>query len=293
MAEEAAAEREVAEEAVAVAATEPPVIPRLGIGIGWRPEIDLTVERLSGVDFVEVIAESLHPGHLPASLAALRARGASVIPHGVSLSLGGAERPDAHRLAHLAQCAEALQAPLVSEHLAFVRAGGLEVGHLLPVPRTWEAVEVLSQNIRIAQESLPVPLALENIAALFAWPDDELTEGQFVAEIVDRTGVLLLVDVANLHTCHVNLGQDPEQVLDHLPLEKLAYVHVAGGVLRDGLWHDTHRHPVTGAVLDVLAALAERTDVPGALLERDGDYPEPAGLAGELAAIRATVEGVR
>ncbi|MFC9914698.1 DUF692 family multinuclear iron-containing protein [Streptomyces sp. NPDC127197] len=145
----------------------------------------------------------------------------------------------------------------------------------------------------MTQESLPVPLALENIVPLFAWPDDELTEGQFLAEIVDRIGVLLLVDVASLHTAHVNLGQDPDEVLDQLPLEQLAYVHVAGGVLRDGLWHDTHRHPVTGSVLDVLAALAERADVPGAMLERDGDYPGPADLADELAAIRATVEGTR
>lgn len=267
--------------------------PRLGFGIGWRPEIDLTIERLSGVDFVEVIAENLHPDDLPASLAALRARNVPVVPHGVSLSLGGAERPAAHRLAHLARCAQTLGAPLVSEHLAFVRAEGLEAGHLIPVPRTWEALEVVSENIRIAQASMPVPLALENIAALFAWPEDELTEARFLAELVDRTGVLLLVDVANLHTNHVNLGQDPERALDELPLERLAYVHVAGGVLREGVWHDTHRHPVTRPVLDVLAALAERTDVPGVLLERDGDYPGPAVLAGELAAIRATVEDAR
>lgn len=30
--------------------------PALGLGIGWRPEIDLTVERLPELDFVEVFA---------------------------------------------------------------------------------------------------------------------------------------------------------------------------------------------------------------------------------------------
>jgi hypothetical protein len=45
--------------------------PRLGIGIGWRPEIDLTVERLPGVEFVEVLAENVRPE----SLTVLRARG--------------------------------------------------------------------------------------------------------------------------------------------------------------------------------------------------------------------------
>ncbi|NHC15355.1 DUF692 domain-containing protein, partial [Motilibacter sp. E257] len=34
--------------------------PALGIGIGWRSEIDLTVARMPGVDFVEAVAENLH-----------------------------------------------------------------------------------------------------------------------------------------------------------------------------------------------------------------------------------------
>ncbi|MDX6353929.1 MAG: uncharacterized protein QOF98_832, partial [Streptomyces sp.] len=241
------------------------------------------------VDFVEAVAENIDPSRLPDSLKALRAHGTPVIPHGVSLSLGGAERPDPVRLAHLASCAAALGAPLVSEHIAFTRAGGLNAGHLLPVPRTREALGVVAENIRIAQDQLPVPLALENIAPLLAWPTDELTEGQFLSELADRTGALLLVDVANLHTAHVNLGTDPLQVLDQLPLERLGYVHVAGGVERDGVWHDTHTHPVPEPVLALLGELALRTRIPGVLLERDGDYPPDAELAAELAAIRTAV----
>lgn len=262
---------------------------RLGAGIGWRPEIADAVERLPGVDWVEAVAENLCPGHLPDSLLRLRARGTKVIPHGVSLGLGGADRPDADRLADLAARAQALDAPLVTEHIAFVRAGGplmasprLEAGHLLPVPRTWEALDVLCENVRIAQDSLPVPLALENIAALINWPDEDMTEGQFLAELVDRTGVRLLIDVANLHTNHVNRGEDPSAALDELPVEAIAYVHVAGGIEKDGVWHDTHAHPVTRPVLDILADLRSRTDPPGVLLERDDNFPPAQELAREL-----------
>ncbi|ATW51254.1 DUF692 domain-containing protein [Streptomyces peucetius] len=268
----------------------------LGIGIGWRPQIADTVERLPGLDWVEVVAENVCPGHLPPSLLRLRSRGVRVVPHGVSLGLGGADRPSQQRLADLAERAEALDAPLVTEHIAFVRAGGaltaspaLEAGHLLPVPRTWDALEVLCENVRIAQDSLPVPLALENIAALISWPGEELTEGQFLAELVERTGVRLLIDVANLHTNHVNRGEDPSAALDELPVEAIAYVHVAGGVERDGVWHDTHAHPVTQPVLDVLSALRARVRPPGVLLERDDDFPAGAELEGELAAIRTTL----
>ncbi|MGV9347318.1 DUF692 domain-containing protein [Streptomyces spiralis] len=270
---------------------------RLGTGIGWRPEISDAVERMPGVEWVEVVAENVCPGHPPESLLRLRARGVTVVPHGVSLGLGGAERPDEGRLNALAERAEALGAPLVTEHIAYVRAGGpltasdpLEAGHLLPVPRTRDTLDVLCENVRIAQEALPVPLAVENIAALLSWPGEEMTEGQFLYELADRTGVRLLIDVANLHTNHVNQGEDPAKALAELPLEAIAYVHVAGGYERDGVWHDSHAHPVPRPVLDVLTDLASRVSPPGVLLERDENFPEPGELERELSAIREAVE---
>ncbi|MFJ9098416.1 DUF692 domain-containing protein [Streptomyces sp. NPDC102405] len=270
---------------------------RLGTGIGWRPEIADAVERMPGIDWVEAVAENLCPGHLPESLRRLRERGVTVVPHGVSLGLGGADRPDAGRLLALAERAEALGSPLVTEHIAFVRAGGpltasprLEAGHLLPVPRTRDALDVLCENIRIAQDALPVPLAVENIAALISWPGEEMTEGQFLYDLADRTGVRLLIDVANLHTNHVNRGEDPAEALAELPLEALAYVHVAGGFERDGVWHDSHAHPVPRPVLDILTDLASRISPPGVLLERDENFPEPRELERELGSIREAVE---
>ncbi len=271
-------------------------LERLGTGIGWRPEIADAVERMPGIDWVEVVAENTCPGHLPESLRRLRERGVTVVPHGVSLGLGGADRPDEGRLSALAERTEALGSPLVTEHIAFVRAGGpltaspvLEAGHLLPVPRTRDALDVLCENVRIAQAALPVPLAVENIAALIAWPGEEMTEGQFLYDLADRTGVRLLIDVANLHTNHVNRGEDPAKALAELPVEAIAYVHVAGGFERDGVWHDSHAHPVPPAVLDILTELASRVAPPGVLLERDENFPDPAELERELAGIRAAV----
>ncbi len=270
---------------------------RLGTGIGWRPEIADAVEAMPGIDWVEAVAENLCPGHLPESLLRLRERGVTVVPHGVSLGLGGADRPAEDRLTALAERAEALGSPLVTEHIAFVRAGGpltasplLEAGHLLPVPRTRDALDVLCENVRIAQAALPVPLAVENIAALIAWPGEELTEGQFLYELADRTGVRLLIDVANLHTNHVNRGEDPAKALAELPVEAIAYVHVAGGFERDGVWHDSHAHPVPRPVLDILTDLASRITPPGVLLERDDNFPEADELAGELEAIRGALK---
>ncbi|HEV2088536.1 MAG TPA: DUF692 family protein, partial [Cryptosporangiaceae bacterium] len=187
----------------------------------------------------------------------------------------------------LATLAERLDAPMVSEHVAFVRAGGREAGHLLPLPRTRAALDVLVANVTEAMAGLPVPLALEPIASLFEWPDAELDEADFLTELLDRTGALLLLDVANVWANARNAGSDPVALLDRLPLDRLAYVHVAGGTERSGLYHDTHTHSVPAGVLQLLGRLADRVDIPGVMLERDGDFPPTEELDGELDAIRA------
>ena len=263
-----------------------------GVGIGWRPELAGFVARHQGLGFAEVVAEGIHPGQpLPAGLGDLLERGVPVVPHGVRLSLGSAGEPDPARVQHLAGLAERLGAPLVSEHVAFVRGGGLEAGHLLPVPRTREALAVLVANVRLAQAGLGVPLALEHVAALLEWPASELDEAAFLTELLERTDALLLLDVANLYANARNHGGDPLAFLDALPLERIAYVHVAGGVERDGLYHDTHAHPTPPAVLELVTELCSRfttrRDPPGVMLERDDAYPPEAELAAELDAIAA------
>lgn len=158
-----------------------------GVGLGWRPETAWLIhERMDALGFTEVVAENVCPDRpLPRPLAELVAHGVPVVPHGVSLSLGSAELPAPARLDRLARLAERLQAPLVSEHVAFVRGGGLETEHLLPVPRTREVLDILVENVRAGK----VPVLLERdhgfgtraalegeLVALGAALDQEVTE---------------------------------------------------------------------------------------------------------------------
>ncbi|GAB3694543.1 DUF692 domain-containing protein [Actinocorallia lasiicapitis] len=257
-----------------------------GVGIGWRPEIAGYVAGLPRLAFTEVIAESLH--HPQPELLALRATGVPVIPHGVKLSLGGAQEVAPERVRALAEAAVTVDAPLVSEHVAFVRAGGLEAGHLLPVPRSADSLDALTRNIRLTQAELPVPLAVEPIAALFDWPDDAYSEGDFLTELLDRTGAGLLLDVANVYANSRNRGRDPIKVLESFPLDRVVYCHVAGGAEHDGLYHDTHGHALPAEVLALVAETAARTSGHlGYLLERDAGFPPADELIGELCAIAA------
>ena len=260
----------------------------LGLGLGWRHALAGVPLRRSDLGFVEVVAESLPSCRpIPPALLAAQKRGVQVVPHGVRLSLGGAERPDRARVSHLAELAVRFGSPLVSEHVAFVRAGEREAGHLLPVPRTRAALDVLVANVTEAMAGLPVPLALEPIAALFEWPAAEIDEGEFLAELLERTGALLLLDVANVWANAHNAGTDPVALLGRLPLDRVAYVHVAGGTESGGLYHDTHTHPVQPGVLDLLRQLRRRAAIPGVMLERDGRFPPNSELERELTTIAA------
>lgn len=256
-----------------------------GLGIGWRQEICGIIAQLDGLGFCEVIAESLPTAGasvtIPDELASLRDKGISVVPHGISLSLGSAEPIDRARITHLASCAVALRAPLISEHIAFVRADGIEAGHLLPLPRTAEALAILTRNIVAVQESSPVPLAVENIAALFDWPTAEFTESEFLSELIDRTGVYLVLDVANVYANSRNRGLDPVTELLRLPVERIAYCHIAGGSEFDGRYHDTHTDPVPAEVLEMVRELQTAHPCP-LMLELDGNYPPAAELLAEL-----------
>lgn len=262
-----------------------------GVGLGWRRQLAHHIDQDAGLGFVEVLAEHLDASRpLPAPLERLKARGVPVVLHGVSLGLGSAEPPEPRRLDSLARLAEKLGAVCVSEHLAFVRADGIESGHLLPLPRGRDMLDVLAENVRLAQAALPVPLALENVASLFEWPEPEMTEAELLSQVLARTSAQVLLDLANLHAHVLNHETDAGAVLAAVPRERLAYVHVAGGVRLGALYHDTHAHPLPEGPLSLLEALAARVGPVPALLERDDHFPSASELGSELEAIRSAME---
>lgn len=260
-----------------------------GVGIGYRRELaHALLGRPEAVDFVEVVAEACRDPGQRREAAAL-AEVWPVVPHGVKLSLGSAEGIDRERARELGRLARELRAPVVSEHVSFVRAGGREIGHLTELPMTREAVRVVARNVSTLRRSLPdVPLHLENVARSFLWPDSahEMSEGDFHAAIVESTGCELLLDAGNLYANAVNQSIDPLALLASYPLERVAMIHVAGGVVEHGFYFDTHAHPVPEAVFALVDRVLALRDVP-VLLERDANYDAPGPILAEIARLRA------
>ncbi|MBK7750778.1 MAG: DUF692 domain-containing protein [Candidatus Obscuribacter sp.] len=266
------------------------------IGLGYRPELALYIERREDLGFVEILAEDYHsPSCVPDALKTLAQRGVEIIVHCTSLNLGGTEPVDLKMVKHIDALARYFESPFVSDHVAFVRAGGLESGHLLPVPRNQVALDLLTRNVAQAKEYLSVPLVLENIATTFEWPASmqQMDEADFLTELLRLTDCQFLLDVSNLFANSFNHKFDAVDYLKRLPLERLAYLHMAGGTFKQGLYHDTHCHPLREQSLDLLASLCQLTVPPRVMLERDDSFPPVAELTAELDAIAAVCASAR
>jgi uncharacterized protein (UPF0276 family) len=168
--------------------------------------------------------------------------------------------------------------------VAFTRAGGIEIGHLAPLPRTNEALDVLERNVARARATIgDVPLVLENIAApMRLATDGDYREGAFLAELVARTGCGLLLDVENLFANAANFGEDPRAMLDELPPDAVVQLHVAGGHWSGDAYVDSHAHAVTEAVWALAAEACARFPIRAIVVERDENLPAFDALLGEI-----------
>ncbi len=270
----------------------------LGAGLGFKPEFaeDALTARDPGLWF-EVHPENylVAGGPRLAMLETLRASH-PVSLHGVSMSLGGVEPPDADHLRKLAALVDRVQPALVSEHLAWSRLGGAYAPDLLPVPRTTESLRRVAGNIQRLQDTLRQRIALENPSHYLPLAHD-WGEVEFLHELVRRTGCGLLVDVNNLAVSACNVGLDASAWVDAVDGAAVMEIHIAGhrpdGNASTGLWIDSHDAPVAEPVWALLERLTARIGARPTLLERDGQLPRFEVLAEERARAQRVLDAVR
>jgi uncharacterized protein len=260
------------------------------VGLGWRPELAAGIlSNLDRIDVLECIAEDFWDDDTSSNALKMLAAQRPVLLHGISQGLASTAPPDRKRLQMMARLVNRIRPESWSEHLAFVRAGDIEIGHLAAPPRTAATIDATAANLRTAREvvgSLPL---VENIATLIDPPASDRDEPQWLTETLEASGANMVLDLHNLYANAVNFGIDPMDFLTRLPLERVDQVHIAGGRwIDDGdpahrRLLDDHLHDPPDAVYSLLAELASRA--PNSLtviLERDGSYPEMSHLLQQL-----------
>ncbi len=262
-------------------------------GIGWRPELAAAIfTHLDRIDVVEVIADDYFRA-APKQVRAIRmlARQLPVTLHGVGLGLATTCALDTERLDSMARLADAVCPESWSEHLAFVRAGGIEIGHLAAPPRNEATLEAARRNASTAAARVGLAPQLENVATFFDPPGSTVGEPEWLQSLFAGTPAGLLLDLHNVYTNSVNLGYDAMAFLRRLPLDRVQLVHIAGGRMIGEKLLDDHLHDVPDVVYELLRETAALTPQPlTVILERDGRYPQIPELLKQLDWARRAVE---
>jgi uncharacterized protein len=268
------------------------------VGISWRPELAAGIlANLDRIDVVELMSDDL----ITARRADLRALDVvraqvPVVMHGVALGLASTSEVSQTRLDGIARLVERLDPLYWSEHLAFVRAGGIEIGHLAAPPRTDATIEGTARNLARAHRTVGALPLMENIATLVEPPASRYREAEWTGRILAASGCALLLDLHNLHANAHNGRFDAASFLAEVDMRRIGAVHLAGGrtVCRpDGVTRviDDHLHPVPAAVLELLGEVAARAPGPlTVIIERDGHYPPIGELVLEIEAARRALE---
>ncbi|MCJ2179140.1 DUF692 domain-containing protein [Novosphingobium album (ex Hu et al. 2023)] len=267
--------------------------PFAGFGLGLRrPHYPDFLGGDVDVDFVEVISENfmVDGGKPLAVLDTVRCRH-EVALHGVSLSPGSAHGVDRDYLTRLKALADRIEPLWVSDHLCWTRSSAHNSHDLLPLPYTAEALDVICTNMMIAQDILQRPLLLENPSSYLSFPENEMTEWEFLSEVAQRTGCYLLLDVNNIYVSAHNHGFSAHDYLGGLPLERVRQIHLAGHTPGE-IAIDTHDRAVCAGVWDLLELALARTGPAAVMIERDDAIPPLADLLAELATARSIAAGV-
>ncbi|MDN0081472.1 DUF692 domain-containing protein [Crenobacter sp. SG2305] len=253
-------------------------------GIGLRaPHYRQVLDSRPAIGWLEVHSENFFDGGLPLAMLRRVAADYPLSLHGVGLGLGSASRPDPTHLASLKRLVDAIEPAAVSEHLAFNHAGQRYANDLLPIPYTRAALDTIAAHVAEAQDAIGRPLLLENLSSYLEYPANELTEAEFLAELVSRTGCGLLLDVNNLYVNQQNLGTDVDAFLAALPAEAIGEYHLAGYSQRGTLLIDTHSRPVHDAVWALYDRVLAHFGPRPTLIEWDIDIPPLDTLLGEAA----------
>lgn len=257
-------------------------------GVGYKPQHYADILRDPGpVEWLEIHAENyMGAGGRPlAQLRALAER-FPISVHGVGLSIGGEGRLDREHLSRLKHLVSWLKPASFSEHLAWSTHEGAFLNDLLPLPYTEATLARVASHIDEVQEALGRRMLLENPSTYLAFAESTLTETEFLAETVRRTGCGLLLDVNNVFVSSTNQQRDPRAYLAAFPIAEVGEIHL-GGHDEDAddqgasLLIDAHGSAVVDPVWALYAEVIASHGPKPTLIEWDTDVPDWPVLAAE------------
>lgn len=246
-----------------------------GAGLGYRNKIKSDIlECKNDISVLECVFEQfkeLTPDNK--DLLKILAAHYKITLHALNLSIGSPQI-DFEYLIQLKKIVRFLGLPYVTDHLAITNGPGVVIGHLTPVSYTEESLEICIQKINFIQSFIEVPLLLENITASFEFPHNSLSESEFLTLLTSRTGCGTLLDVTNIYTNAMNRGLVPLEEMKKYPLDSIGLVHLAGGLVENGEYVDSHSELISEEIWELFEHLVQLTRIHSCVIEHDANFPD-------------------
>lgn len=256
-----------------------------GVGLGFRTEIAEETLALdnNAIAFLELAPENwMQLGGRHRQLLQRVMEKFPITCHGLSLSLGSPEPLDWDFIKQLKIFFKEFPIQLYSEHLSYCKCGNAHLYDLLPIPFTDEAVSHVVSRIKQVQDFLEIKIAIENVS-YYCPIHPEMQESEFLSRVVNESGCNLLLDVNNVYVNAFNHRYDPYEFLKKIPLDKVAYIHIAGHEkVAPDLIIDTHGDPIIDPVFQLFEWTAQHVSPVPVLLERDFNFDDFEGLIAEV-----------
>jgi uncharacterized protein (UPF0276 family) len=257
--------------------------PDLGFGIGLRSvHFDYILKNNPAIDWFEVLSENyLDTGGRPLNILDQVAERYPVVLHGVSLSVGSTDAINFDYLAKLKALAKRIKARWISDHLCWTGVTGLNTHDLLPMPYTDEALRHTIERVKIIQDFLGQPIALENASTYLEFAASTWPESEFLAALAEQADCAILLDVNNVYVSSFNHGFDAKEYIQRIPRERVVQMHLAGHTNKGTHILDTHSDYVIETVWELYRYAHRRLGGVATLLEWDANIPEFDMVHGE------------
>lgn len=252
-------------------------------GLGLRTQhFTQILEHGLRAELAELISENfLGRGGRPLAVLERVRRDMPVALHGVSLSIGGCDPIPPVYLKGLRELADRVEAAWVSDHFCFGTFGGHSGHDLWPLPFTEEAITHVVERVQQVQDALGRRLVLENVSSYVEYRASELSEWEFIAEVLRRADCELLLDLNNLHVNAINHGYDASRALRRIDGRRIRQLHLAGHSDLGTHLFDDHGAPVSDAVWGLFVDCVRTHGPRPTVVEWDERVPELSTVLAE------------
>ena len=247
----------------------------LGIGIGLRvPHYQHILNKKPLVDWFEIISENyMCDGGRPLEVLDQILEQYKVVQHGVSMYFGSTDRLNREHLKRLKNLVKRTGTPFLSDHLCWGSVDGTYSHDLLPMPYTFAAAKLTARHVREVRDFVEVPICVENVSSYAEFHESEMTEWEFLSEVVEQADCGILLDVNNIYVSSRNHSFDPYDYLNNIPHDHVGQIHIAGHSTFEKYILDTHDHPVLDPVWKMYEHALRLCGPTNTLLEWDAHIP--------------------